>query len=143
MFKNELPSDSVGLQFWAAYTRWHSKALKILKPLNINHTQFVILASVLWCKENNKLPTQAEIVHITGLDKMTLSKSMRGLVAKELIIKDKDNRDSRSFSLKLTQTGESLTKTALTLIEKLDQQYFGGLKDKETLFISLLQEIRK
>jgi DNA-binding MarR family transcriptional regulator len=64
-------------------------------------------------------------------------------VSKELIIKGKDKRDSRSFSLNLTQTGELLTKKALTLIEEVDQQYFGSLKDKKKLFISLLQQIRK
>ncbi|NRD73450.1 MarR family transcriptional regulator [Shewanella sp. VB17] len=142
MFKDALPSDSVGLQFWTVYTRWHSEVLKILKPLNINHTQFVILASILWCKENQKRSTQAEIVCITGLDKMALSKSLKSLVSRALIMKDKNILDSRSFLLKLSPNGEVLTKTALMLIEQLDQQYFSRLKHRKTLFISLLQEIR-
>ncbi|WNJ97662.1 MarR family transcriptional regulator [Vibrio ruber] len=132
----------MGLQIWAVYNQWHAEIQKILKPININHTQFVILASILWCQENNRLPTQAEIVQITSLDKMTLSKSLKTLVSKELVAKTKDKRDSRSFTLGLTIDGATLTKNALQLIEKLDQQYFGSLGNQKHLFISLLKQLR-
>ncbi len=138
MFKHELPSNSVGLQLWVVYNKWHSEVMKHLKPLNINHTQFVILASILWCNKNKNETTQAEIVNITGLDKMTLSKSMKTLVANEIIIKDKDVRDTRSFSLKLSKTGESLTKKAIAQVEELDQLYFESLQDQRAIFTSLL-----
>ncbi len=142
-FKYTLPSDSVGLQFWGAYSKWHSQVLEILKPLNINHTQFVILASILWCIDHEKSPTtQAEIARITGLDKMTLSKSLKGLILKGLIDKTKDTRDARSFSLNLTLKGEGLINAALVLIEELDTQYFKHLGDSRKLFISLLQKLR-
>ncbi|WP_318486198.1 transcriptional regulator, SarA/Rot family [Photobacterium leiognathi] len=138
MFKYELPSNSIGLQLWVVYNKWHSEVMKHLKPLNINHTQFVILASILWCNKNKNETTQAELVNITGLDKMTLSKSMKTLVANDLIIKDKYVRDTRSFSLKLSETGEYLTKKAIAQVEKLDQQYFDSLQDKRAIFTSLL-----
>ena len=138
MFKHELPSDSVGLQRWAAYNKWHSEVMKLLKPLNINHTQFVILASVLWCNKNKNETTQTEVVNITGLDKMTLSKSMKALVANDLITKDKGDRDSRSYSLRLTKTGEALAINAIAQVEELDQLYFESLKGERGRFISLL-----
>ena len=138
MFKHELPSDSVGLQLWVAYNKWHSEVMKLLKPLNINHTQFVILASILWCNKNKNETTQTEVVNITGLDKMTLSKSMKAQVADDLITKDKGVRDSRSFSLRLTKTGEALTINAIAQVEELDQLYFESLKGERGRFISLL-----
>ncbi|CAK3020379.1 Transcriptional regulator [Vibrio crassostreae] len=142
MFKHELPSDSVGLQLWVAYNKWHSEVMRLLKPLNINHTQFVILASILWCNKNKNETTQTELVNITGLDKMTLSKSMKALVANALIIKDKGVRDSRSFSLRLTETGKTLTTNAIVQVEELDQLYFESLKDERGRFISLLAGLK-
>lgn len=142
MFYNKNPTESVGLQVWAVYTQWHSEIQKILKPVGINHTQFVILASILWCLENQRAPTQTEIVQITSLDKMTLSKSLKILVSKELVTKVKDERDSRSFVLSFTSKGDALAKKSLQLIEDLDQEYFGSLGDQKHIFISLLQQIR-
>lgn len=142
MFKHELPSESVGLQLWIAYNKWHSEVMKLLRPLNINQTQFVILASILWCNKNKNETTQTEVVNITGLDKMTLSKLVKALIANDLITKDKGVRDSRSFSLRLTETGKALTTNAIAQVEELDQLYFESLKDERRRFISLLAGLK-
>lgn len=69
---------------------------------------------------------------------MTLSKSMKALVANDLITKDKGDRDSRSYSLRLTKTGEALAINAIAQVEELDQLYFESLKGERGRFISLL-----
>ncbi len=81
------------------YNKWHSEVMKHLNPLNINHTQLLILASILWCNKNKNETTQAELVNDhSGLDTYDTIQTMKTLVANDLIIKDKDVRDTRSFS---------------------------------------------
>jgi MarR family transcriptional regulator, organic hydroperoxide resistance regulator len=144
MFKNAEPSQSIGLQFWSVYSKWQLSVIACLKPLNITHTQFVVLTAILWLEEQHQIVTQASVVAITGIDKMTLSKSLKNLVFQGFVVKSKNESDSRSFILRLSYDGELLTKKALFLIEKLDEEFFGIIgQKKENDFRELLLEYRK
>lgn len=144
MFKNAEPSQSIGLQFWSVYSKWQLRVISCLKPLNITHTQFVVLTAILWLEHQHQIVTQASVVAITGIDKMTLSKSLKNLVFQGVVVKGKNESDSRSLILRLSNDGELLTKKALFLIEKLDEEFFGIIgQKKENDFRELLLEYKK
>lgn len=144
MFKNTTPSTSVGLQFWVVYSQWHSKVLERLKPFNLTHTQFVILTTILWCRENSELVTQSSIATITGLDKMTVSKSIGQLVSTDVVTKQKNQHDTRSYALSLSDKGEKLAMKSLQLIEDLDADFFGVVGEKKkAIFQQLLLDYRE
>uniref|UniRef100_UPI0030805FF6 MarR family winged helix-turn-helix transcriptional regulator n=3 Tax=Pseudomonadota TaxID=1224 RepID=UPI0030805FF6 len=118
--------------------------ISCLKPLNITHTQFVVLTAILWLEDQHQIVTQASVVAITGIDKMTLSKSLKNLVFQGFVVKSKNESDSRSLILRLSDDGELLTKKALFLIEKLDEEFFGIIgQKKENDFRELLLEYKK
>lgn len=139
MFKTPDPEASLGLQFWNVYARWHGRIMARLRPLDISHTQFVILAALLWCHGEGETPSQARVASLTSLDKMTLSKALKALVARELVIKSRDRVDTRRFVLNLSARGKALTMQALHQVEAVDEHFFGVLgAEKQALLLSLL-----
>ncbi|WP_293227004.1 MarR family winged helix-turn-helix transcriptional regulator [Moritella sp.] len=144
IFKADDPTASIGLQFWNLYTKWNTAIAVNLKPLGLNHTQFVILAATLWCEKEQTSPSQAKISALTSIDKMTLSKALKRLVENKLVIKSKALNDSRSFVLKLSETGKDLTLQAISVVEKIDDKVFGSLGTaKKEKFLSLILEFNR
>lgn len=143
MFKADNPTASIGLQFWNLYTKWNSEITLNLKPLGLTHTQFVILATTLWCEKEQTSPSQTKISALTRLDKMTISKALKNLVEKNLVVKNKAPNDSRSFVLNLSETGQSLTLQAISVVEEIDDKIFGSLGSaKKDKFLSLILELK-
>lgn len=143
MFKVDNPTHSIGLQFWNLYTKWNAEITISLKPLGITHTQFVILAAILWREKTHNISSQSEISALTSIDKMTLSKALIKLVEKKFIVKNKAANDSRIFILTLTEIGAGLTKQAISIVEDIDEKIFGSLgAEKKAIFLSLILEIK-
>ena len=143
MFKVDNPTHSVGLQFWSLYTKWNAEITLNLKPLGITHTQFVILAAILWRDSGHHISSQSDISSLTSIDKMTLSKALIKLVEKKFIVKNKAGNDSRIFLLTLTEIGADLTKQAISIVEDIDDKIFGSLgTKKKVIFLSLILELK-
>ena len=141
IFKADKPTDSVGLQFWNLYTKWNTAIAISLKPLGLTHTQFVILAAILWCEKEQTSPSQTKISVLTSIDKMTLSKALKKLVENKLVVKGKALHDSRIFVLNLSETGKDLTLQAISIVEEIDDKVFGSLGTaKKEKFLSLVLE---
>src|SRR5258708_5283050 len=105
-FGFEKPEHSPGFLLWQTMTTWQRRIKKILDPYDISHAQFVILANVLWFEGVKQTPTQILIVRSTKLDKMTVSKSLKKLVAENYAKRAEHKIDTRAKSVHLTAKGK-------------------------------------
>ncbi len=130
-FSVEKPEDSLGFLLWRNTTIWQRRIKAALLPHDITHAQFVIMAAARFFAETKQEPTQITIAHLSGLDKMTISKSLKKLVIMSLISRAEDARDSRAKTVKLTAKGNKLVEKLVVIVDGIDQQFFGVMAAKE------------
>lgn len=138
-FGFERPEDSPGLLLWQTTITWQRLIKQALEPYGISHAQFVILANLLWFEEYKEETTQIAIARMSKLDKMTVSKSLKKLVALGLVKRHEHQQDTRAKSVKLTKKGKALAARLVPIVESIDEKFFGRIscKDQKNL-ISLL-----
>jgi MarR family transcriptional regulator, organic hydroperoxide resistance regulator len=139
-FSVDTPEASPGFLLWQTTISWQRLIKEALAPYDISHTQFVIMANLLWFRHQKKDVTQNVIINMSKLDKMTVSKSLKKLVAMGLVKRHENTDDARAKSVQLTKQGAILAKKLVTTIEKVDANFFGRLstKKEQDLISSLL-----
>ena len=138
---HEGPEESPGYLLWRVSTQWRSAIETVLKPLNLTHPQFVVLATTGWLTRNDGMVSQVEIGKISGLDPNTTSQILRGLQAKKLI-KRQQTVDARSKQPVLTTLGRERLSEAMPAVERTDAQFFERLELAEVGgFIKNLQKL--
>lgn len=143
-FKFKTPQESVGLQFWKLHTQWQKKITAELSQYKITHTQFVIMASIMWFQEQSIEPSQAEISKATGIDKMTLSKAIVRLEALLFVKRVKNKQDTRSISVSLKDKGLLLMPTLVGIVEDIDTNFFDTKRASDiVLFSNVIIELLK
>ncbi len=134
------PEDSPGYLLWRVSTNWRRAIEDALKPLQLTHPQFVVLATVGWLTRNNETTTQVAVSRQAGLDPNTTSQVLKGLQAKGLIERVQKT-DQRSKHPSLTQKGRAILSKALPSVEEKDAQFFKVLNAKEPQFIKCLKNL--
>ena len=80
-FGFDKPEDSPGFLLWQTTMVWQRQIKRALESYDISHPQFVIMATLMWFEAHHYDTTQILIVNWSKLDKMTVSKSLKKLVA--------------------------------------------------------------
>lgn len=141
-FSFNKPEKSPGFLLWQTTVTWQRLIKRALDPHNISHGQFVILAVLLWYEETKQTPIQSEIVNRTKLDKMTVSSSLKKLVANNLVERKEHQQDTRAKSVCLTQKGKTLVKKLVPIIESIDEDFFSSInKNDQQSLVRLLNDI--
>lgn len=141
-FGFDAPTDSPGFLLWQTTTSWQRLIKKSLEEYSVSHSQFVIMALLLWLKANKNVATQIDLVLMSKLDKMTVSKSLKKLVDMNLVLRAESKEDSRAKSVSLTKSGIDLVKKLVPIVESVDTQFFSSLrKSQENSLISILQSL--
>jgi len=142
VFGFETPEDSPGLLLWQTTITWQRLIKKALDPYNISHAQFVILAITLWHDTKNLEVSQGLIIRLSKLDKMTVSKSLRKLVAEGYIKRLEHQQDTRAKSVHLTKKGKIIAEKLVPMVEKVDENFFGTIrKSEQHLLINALNNL--
>jgi DNA-binding MarR family transcriptional regulator len=132
------PEESPGFLLWRASTLWRRSIEAVLKPLNLTHPQFVILAATAWFTRGNKHVSQAAIGRHAGLDPNTTSQILSGLQKKGLIERVRSD-DERSKYPTPTPLGKQLLAKALPAVEKADAKFFESFDSRSPLLPILFQ----
>lgn len=125
------PDDSPGFLLWQTTITWQRLIKKALDPYDISHAQFVILAITLWFENKTLDVSQSLLIRQSKLDKMTVSKSLKKLVAEGYIKRMEHKEDARAKSVLLTKKGKGLATKLVPLIEAIDNDFFGVIKKSE------------
>ena len=126
-FSIKSPENSPGFLLWQTTTLWHKNVKNVLDPHNVTHTQFVLMALVLWCGANGYTPNQRLLCELSALDKMTVSKALTGLEGMAFLTRTQNQEDTRANVISLTQEGETLVRTLVPLVEGVDEAFFGEI----------------
>ncbi|MEJ2680102.1 MAG: MarR family winged helix-turn-helix transcriptional regulator [Gammaproteobacteria bacterium] len=129
-FSYENPENSPGYLLGRASTIWHQAIKSRLDPLNINLSCFSILAAILWHEEQGNEVRQSNLIQLTKLDKMTVSKSIRSIEKTGFITRREDPCDARARVIKLTAKGRRFSKEAVRCVEEEDKIFFSTLNQK-------------
>lgn len=133
-FKFKSPDESPGYLLGQVTILWQRKLKKVLDPLNLTQTQFVLLSALGWLSRENDNVTQVDIANQGNVDRMMVSKVLRTLQEKKFISRQEHQTDTRAKVIKLTDAGAKVLQQALTTVENADIDFFSPLKDSLTLF---------
>jgi DNA-binding MarR family transcriptional regulator len=137
-FKNNA-DGSTGLLFIRVYNKWHSTISQELRILGITHPQFVVLTSLNFLSQSDDNVTQVSIAKMADMDVMSVSQIVKGLEKNGFIERTANPKDSRAKAVKLLPKGSEMVIKALPIVEKIDDQFFGILKDDESAFRQYLK----
>ncbi|MCP4922653.1 MAG: MarR family transcriptional regulator [bacterium] len=126
-FSVEAPEESPGLLLWQVTILWQRQIKSALDPHSISHSQFVLMAVLLWIQEQGEKSRQAALIEYSKLDKMTVSQGLKALSKKGLITRFENPEDTRSKLVKLTQRGSKLAEELVLLVEHTDRKFFAAL----------------
>ncbi|MCB0820167.1 MAG: MarR family transcriptional regulator [Bacteroidetes bacterium] len=125
-------AQSTGFLFWQLNNMWQRKFREEFEKLGLTHVQFLLLNSLAAIhKMEDKPVTQAALADHSGCDKMMVSKVIRALEDKKLIMRKNHHADSRSVTILLSTKGMELLKEATTLFSVMESEFFKPLKGKE------------
>jgi DNA-binding MarR family transcriptional regulator len=125
---------SLGFLLWHATLRWQRSIAAALRPLDLTHVQFVLLAVLWWYVTVRKeQPSQRQLAEQAGTDPMMTSQVLRALERKGLLTREPDPNDSRARRLRLTPKGRNLARKAIDVVEAVDDEFFAAARDARTL----------
>lgn len=126
-FRFTSPDDSPGYLLGQVTMLWQRRQKKILDPLDLTQTQFVLLAALGWLQKRSSSVTQVDIANQSNSDRMMVSKVLRTLEEKGHVTRQEHSLDTRAKSIRLTRKGGNLLQKALIEVEKADQDFFATL----------------
>lgn len=133
-FHFKSPNDSPGYLLGQVTMLWQRKQKKVLDPLDLTQTQFVLLAALGWLSKTNRSVTQIDIANQSNADRMMVSKVLRTLEEKGFITRQEHKTDTRAKSIRLTTSGEVILQKALIEVENADLDFFETLGSKMASF---------
>lgn len=139
LFTHIEPEESTSSLLWNVTSLWQQKIKTILKNYSLNHTQFVVLGSVVGNAHLKKGTTQMHIAKASNLDKMVTSNTLRALEKKGLLKRTEHNLDTRAKIIKVTKKGTTLFEKAAKDVESFDSTFFSSLKKKTAFNDELLR----
>ncbi len=120
------PGDSPGFLLWKVSNTWQRRQRAALQPLGLTHSQFVLLAVVVWFGASEAL-TQARVAELSGADPMTTSQVVRALEAAGLVERRDHPEDPRAKALVATRAGRDKARAATRVVEEVDRAFFAPL----------------
>lgn len=133
-FKFKSPNDSPGYLLGQMSMLWQRKQKKALDPLDLTHTQFVLLAALAWLSKKSDNVTQIDIANQSNADRMMVSKVLRTLEEKKFITRQEHQTDTRAKTIQLTAIGEGILQKAIIEVENTDVAFFSILGKDLALF---------
>ena len=130
--------DSLGHKLITILETMRNYTKAPLEKLGITHGHFITL---LYISENEGL-TQAQLAETHRKDRNIVSRNIDVLEEKGFVIRKRGITDRRSFTIHLTDLGQSVVSTHKNLIKESEQEALSNLsKDEITIFYSLLTKI--
>jgi DNA-binding MarR family transcriptional regulator len=130
-FGFDKPEDSPGFLLWQTTMIWQRQIKKALEAYDVSHPQFVIMATLMWFEAHSYDTTQILISNWSKLDKMTVSQSLKKLVALGYVNRIEHETDTRAKSVSLTPKGKERVRTLVPIVEKIDSLFFGKASSQE------------
>lgn len=129
--------DSPGLMLWRVTNAWQASIRAALRPFDLTHVQFVLLAALTWLDAETPI-TQRDLAEYARTDPMMTSQVIRTLESKKLVERRPHPTDARARSVVVTQAGAALAGKANRAVEASDREFFAALGDRKAAFVAML-----
>lgn len=123
-FHFKSPEDSPGYLLGQLTMLWQRKLKRMLDPLDLTQTQFVLLAALAWLSKESDAVTQIDIANQGNADRMMVSKVLRTLEEKKFVTRKEHKTDTRAKTINLTPSGAAILQEALIAVETADLEFF-------------------
>jgi DNA-binding MarR family transcriptional regulator len=134
------PEESPGFLLWKVSNAWQRRQRAALQPLDLTHSQFVILATAAWFGASKTL-TQARIAELSGVDPMTTSQIVRALEAAALVERRDHPADPRAKAIAVTAAGREKARKALVVVEETDAAFFDRVAADSGRLVEILRAL--
>ena len=136
----ERAQDSPGLLLWQLTNKWQAQQRRALKPFELTHVQFVLLATLTFAVGRHTF-TQKQLADYIQTDVMMTSQVLRKLEQKGLVERLPSEADRRAFTLKPTTQGVTLANQAVKAVEKVDRDFFGAIGNDSSKMIFMMRRL--
>jgi DNA-binding MarR family transcriptional regulator len=133
---------SPGLLLWQVTNRWQAAQRAALRPFDLTHVQFVLLASLTWLDDEGSV-TQKQLAERAATDPMMTSQVLRVLEGRGLLRRGQHPTDARAWALSVTKAGAALANRALVAVESCDADFFAPLGRGGGRFTAQLRALRQ
>ncbi len=140
-FHFKSPNDSPGYLLGQVTMLWQRKLKRVLDPLDLTQTQFVMMAAVAWLSRKSDAVTQVDIANQSNADRMMVSKVLRTLEDKRFLTRQEHETDTRAKTIRLTTLGETVLQKAIIEVERADLDFFSGIGKNLTDMNSYMQTL--
>lgn len=127
-FHFKSPNDSPGYLLGQLTMLWQRKLKRVLDPLDLTQTQFVLLAALGWLSKKSNSVTQVDIANQSNADRMMVSKVLRKLEDKGFVTREEHKTDTRAKTIRLTTKGETVLQKGIIEVETTDLDFFYTLE---------------
>lgn len=134
--------DSPGLLLWQLSNKWQAQQRAALKPFDLTHVQFVLLAALAYAHGHTTF-TQKQLAEYAQTDVMMTSQVLRKLEDKGLVTREPHTQDKRAFTLAPTPAGIQLANQAIKQVEVVDQNFFAAFGADQSAFIGIMRRLIK
>lgn len=134
--------DSPGLLLWQLTNTWQAAQRAALRPFDLTHVQFVLLASLTWLNSDTPV-TQRDLAAHAHTDPMMTSQVLRALEGKGLVVRGPHPTDARARALAATPRGTELANAANAAAEAVDRAIFARLGDRQPQFTAMLRDLAR
>lgn len=131
---------SPGYLLWLMSNKWQVQQRLALKPFDLTHVQFVLLACLVYAPGEENL-TQIQLAERAQTDPMMTSQVLRKLEAKGLIQRTSSTHDKRAITLEATTRGTKLIEAAIVAVEAVDEDFFGVLETEMPHFVAMVRQL--
>ena len=112
------PAATRGFALWQAAMRWQRAVDTALRPRQLTHTQYLVLATAARAvAEQGDAIAQLVIARSAGLDRATTSTLVQKLETRGLVERSVDGADARKWRVTLTRRGWAELEKATALVE--------------------------
>ncbi len=133
----------LSVPFFLLHKKLYEEGNRLLnEEFSLNQSELDILASVYYMTDGSFTISPTELYEVMFFSSGGMTKVLKKLETKELIIRVDNKIDKRSKLVKLTAKGKDLTARALENIVKFEDKHFSKLENEEQkLFKKLLLKI--
>jgi DNA-binding MarR family transcriptional regulator len=134
--------ESPGFLLWQVTNRWQAAQRAALKPFDLTHVQFVLLATLAYLEASGPV-TQKALAGLAATDPMMTSQVLRTLESRELVHRPAHPTDRRARAVAATEAGRALVNQAVVAVEACDSSFFAALDDTLPAFTTALRTLRR
>ncbi len=123
-----------------AQLHYQRKIRELLVDFDVTETQFNLLVRLMVLAKKGQVVTQMNLANFLNANKMQVSKVLRTMEKKELVVRKKNPLDGRARSIVVTEKGLKTIDNVLTLVVKFDEGFFSILDNKDE-FVTQLKKL--